>query len=287
MHVLNIPVSPDLLRRWRSWLAPPRQPFFLTPAEADALGLDTHPRAGAPLTPEERDTFTVWNVPAQADRVAWLSLEEWDALPPARRRTLLHAQVRHGRGNLPLRRQFAPLLPEPLPARFLWRPGWLTPAVLARIVSDDRPACQRAGVPEQVWRAARPLLPCARDLAGTFPAGSGPNCFGTVMAAAGVVGAEREWMQREPFEGFLRERTRPAGQDEQPGTLLVWRSADGLAQHAAVTLGGGWALHKPSQGWMTPRVVLDVQTLKRSCRTPGWQLTRRTLLETAATCRSA
>ncbi|PNY81401.1 hypothetical protein [Deinococcus koreensis] len=287
MHVLNIPAPPALLGRWRSWLAPPRQPFFLTRAEADALALDTLARADARLTPEERDTFTAWNVSAQADRVAWLTLDEWDALPPPRQRTLLHAQLRHGRGNLPLRRQYAGLLPAPVPARFLWRPEWLTPAVLARLVSDGRPACRRADVPEPIWQAAAPTLPGARELAGTFPAGSGPNCFGTVMAAAGVVGAEREWMQREPFEAFLRERTRPAGQDDRPGTLLVWRSVDGLAQHAAITLGGGWALHKPSQGWMTPRVVLDVPTLKRSCRTPGWHLTRRTLLAGAATCRSS
>jgi hypothetical protein len=44
------------------------------------------------------------------------------------------------------------------------------------------------------------ILPRARELAGTFPGGSGPNCFGTVMAAAGVEGAADEWMQRQPFD---------------------------------------------------------------------------------------
>lgn len=48
-------------------------------------------------------------------------------------------------------------------------------------------------------------------------------------------------MGREPFEAFLQERTRPGGDDYQPGTLLLWRSANGQAQHAAVTLGDGWA----------------------------------------------
>jgi len=81
-------------------------------------------------------------------------------------------------------------------------------------------------------------------------------------------------MQREPFEAFLAAHTRPGGRDDQPGTLLVWRDVAGAVQHAAVTLGGGWALHKPSQSWMTPRVVLPVHTLKRFSRTRGWRLHR-------------
>ncbi|BBN93823.1 hypothetical protein DEIGR_102697 [Deinococcus grandis] len=120
MNVLNIPVDAALLAAWRGWLAPARQPFYLTAAEAEALGLDTVPRAGLTLTPEERDTITEWNIAPGADRVAWLTLADVDALPPASRRALLRAQVRHGRGNVPLGRAFPELgLP---PGRFLWRP---------------------------------------------------------------------------------------------------------------------------------------------------------------------
>ena len=39
MQILNIPVAPATLERWRSLLAPPQQPFFLTAPEAAALGL--------------------------------------------------------------------------------------------------------------------------------------------------------------------------------------------------------------------------------------------------------
>jgi hypothetical protein len=69
-------------------------------------------------------------------------------------------------------------------------------------------------VAEATWDALAGVLPTARELAGAFPPRSGPNCFGTVMGAAGVTGAAATWMQREPFEQ--------------------------------------WALHKPSQGWMSP-----------------------------------
>ena len=64
------------------------------------------------------------------------------------------------------------------------------------------------------------MLPGARHLAGTFAAGSGPNRFGTVMATAGVPGAESEWMQRAPIEGWLAEAAPPGGSAGEPGTLL-------------------------------------------------------------------
>ncbi|MCP2014948.1 hypothetical protein L1280_002100 [Deinococcus sp. HSC-46F16] len=282
MHVLNILVSPDLLGLWAGWLALERQPFFLTGEEVRALGLHAEPRAEARLTPEARDTFALWGVAPGADHVAWLTEEEWLALPTATQRALVRAQVRHGRGAVPHVRDFADLLPHLPGSRFVWWPSLLSPAVLARVVAQDQRACRRDEVPEHVWDAAATILPGARELAGTFPHASGPNCFGTVMGAAGVPGAEREWMQRTPFEAFLAERTQPGGRDDQPGTVLVWRDAAGAVQHAAVTLGGGWALHKPSQTWRSARVVLPVRELIAYSRTPGWRLGRVTLRQLLA-----
>src|ERR1022692_777258 len=62
---------------------------------------------------------------------------------------------------------------------------------------------------EATWADAQALLPQARELAGTFADGSGPNCFGTVMAAAGGGRAAQEWMQRDPFEQWLAAVTTP------------------------------------------------------------------------------
>jgi cell wall-associated NlpC family hydrolase len=97
------------------------------------------------------------------------------------------------------------------------------------------------------------------------------------MGAAGVSHAADTWMQREPFEEWLSDVTEPGGRDDDPGTVLVWRSAAGVVQHAAVTLGDGWALHKPSQGWMSPVKVLAVRDAIRSARAPDRRLVRRTL----------
>lgn len=278
VRVLGIPVSAELQARWRSWLAPPCQPFFLTVAEAGAFDLSTLARKEAELTPEERDTNAAWGIAAQADRVAWLTLRQWHHLSLPRQRELLATQVRHRRGNIPRRRDFADLLPGLPDARFLWTPDLLTDAVLERVVSGGGPICQKAQVPRSVWTAASASLPRVRELAGTFAPHSGANCFGAVMGAAGVAGAGSEWMQREPFETFLRQRTRPGGTDDQPGTVLLWRSAHGVAQHAAITLGGGWAFHKASQIWTSPRVVLPVDILKRAARERGRRLSRRRLL---------
>lgn len=278
MNVLGISVPPLLLERWAGWLAPARQPFFLTAEEVAVLGLETVPRAEVRLTPELRDTFHEWNITPHAERVAWLSEEDWGSLSPTARRRLLRAQVRHGRGGVARTRDFADLLPHLAGARFVWWPSLVSPLVLERVVSSGGLACQRDLVPGEVWDAAAPVLPRARELAGTFPHASGPNCFGTVMGAAGVPGAEREWVWREPFETFLADRTGRGGRDDHPGTVLVWRDRSGRVQHAAVTLGGGWALHKPSQSWMTARVVLPVRGLIRYSRTRGWRLHRSRLL---------
>ncbi|MGY4544558.1 hypothetical protein ACVWY0_004505 [Arthrobacter sp. UYNi723] len=130
-------------------------------------------------------------------------------------------------------------------------------------------------------RLGREVIPSVRSapadvraLAGTFPHASGPNCFGTVMAAAGGSEAADVWMLQEPFEEWLSAVAVPGGNDNDPGTVFVWRSTSGLAQHAAVTIGGGYALHKPSQGWMSPRKVLTVQEVIASARQPGRRLTR-------------
>jgi hypothetical protein len=47
------------------------------------------------------------------------------------------------------------------------------------------------------------------------------------------------------------------------GTALVWRDGHGNDTHAAVTLGSGWALHKPGQEWLSPHQVLTVRDLIR------------------------
>ena len=273
MRVLDISVSPTVLDSWRNHLAPPRQPFFLTRTDTEWLNLSATPRRLLQLTPEERDTCTTWAVAQEADRVTWLTPVDWDALPPAARRELLRLQVRYGRGNVPLGRHYADLLPGLAPGRFLWRREQLTPDVLSRLVSREGAACRREQVPPAVWDEARSLLPRVRELAGTFPQGSAGNCFGAVMGAAGETGAEHEWTQREPFEQFLRERATPGGRDEDAGTVLVWRSERG-AEHAAVTLGGGWAFQKAAQTWWTPRVVLPLTEVKRTNRVRGWRLER-------------
>lgn len=149
---------------------------------------------------------------------------------------------------------------------------------LVRYLEDGRRRSQHAVVSENTWQGVADVLPGARRMAGSFSGRSGPNCFGAVMAAAGVPEADQVWMLREPFEEWLAASTRRGGRDEDPGTVLVWRSSDGLVQHAAVTLGDGFALNKPSQGWQSPTKVLTTQGAKFSSRGRGRRLQRHTLL---------
>ncbi|MCU1593152.1 MAG: hypothetical protein JWO12_544 [Frankiales bacterium] len=279
LQVLGIDVPEDLLKRWAGWFAPNPQPFLLDVRD-DLLGSDN-----VELSPELRDTFEVYAVTGGL-RLAWLTEENFRELPQGRRAEVVRAQARYERGLVPSVRSWASLLGDVARHqadrhRFVWWPSLLAGhehRVLTEYVTEGRRPSQHERVAPSVWRASEQLLPDVRRLAGTFPSSSGPNCFGTVMAAAGVEGAEAVWMQRDPFEQWLAGCTTSGGNDAEPGTVLVWRSPEGAVQHAAVTLGGGWAMHKPSQGWMSPTKVLAVPDVIASARSRGRRLSRRRIV---------
>lgn len=286
MRALDIDVPPELVERWVAWFAPAEQPFLVDEALAGKLGL---PVQDASMSAELRDTYEIYGLPDGVG-VVWLAESQLLSLAKPDRAALVRAQVRQERGVVPSVRSWSSVLDHRAAQqgdghRFVWWPSLLAgleEPVLRGYIEEGRRPSQHAAVPEQVWEAAADLLPDARRLAGTFAPASGPNCFGAVMAAAGVPGADGVWMLREPFEQWLSEATRPAGPDSgrdgEVGTVLVWRSPEGLVQHAAVTLGSGWSLHKPSQGWMSPTKVLSTDDVKRSARATGRRLERHTLL---------
>lgn len=246
----GVPLPDGARTRWPGWFAPERLPFCTN--SLDAADRTVLPASTAPDLPMElQDTF--WIYGAGRARL-WLTHGEFDALPTQLRRRLLRAQRDrqeawvHGPDG-----RFGPWWADDLGADL---------APIIEFVERDCPQSRHRQVSDATWAGAAAILPRARELAGTFAPGSGPNCFGTVMAAAGVDGAEDEWMQREPFEKWLATTTIPVrgtAHDIHPGTVFVWRSADSEPQHACVTLGDGWILNKPSQGWMSPRFVWTVE----------------------------
>lgn len=283
VDVLGIEVDNALVQRWAGWLAPTRQPFFLTASEIVELGLPSG-RPDSELSFELRDTYRVWNLPDGLE-IGWLDEDAFHAQPQEVRAELIRAQVRHGRGAVPTVSGWADLLDAQVLREqadghhFVWWPSLVeagTDAVLKRFVTDDQLPCRRTSVSDAVWRAAASKLPNARVLSGTFANGRA-NCFGTVMAAAEVGGAAEGWTMREPFEAWLAASCAAGGGDDLPGTVLVWRDTDLAATHAAVTLGGGWALHKPGQDWICPRQVVTVHDLIRTAP-PGVTLHRYSLL---------
>lgn len=73
------------------------------------------------------------------------------------------------------------------------------------------------------------MLPDARELAGTSGNGSGPNCLGTVMAAAGVRGAADEWMQQAPLARRRTEVSPWGAFGKQGGKGVAQAAQDGVA----------------------------------------------------------
>lgn len=246
VRVLGIDVDDELVDRWRGWLMPARQPFWMSRTDADRLDL---PTGSADLDFETLDAFELYGT--QPDRViVWLDRSAARRLSPSLR------------GLQPARHRW----PTSDPIRDRER--------AIRFVEFGRRRSLHLDVSEATWEAASTVLPGARSIAGTFSPRSGPNCFGAVMAAAGVAGAADVWMQLAPFEQWLAASTVPGGDDAAVGTVLVWRTDAGDPAHAAVTLGEGWLLHKPSQGWMSPTKVLTVDGGKYSARQAGRHLHR-------------
>lgn len=233
MRILNIDVPDDLLAKWRQWYAPGCQ-VFRSHQLSDAAKAALTSVAPQSLPLEIRDTFGAYGD-------GWGRIDEVDfwALSQDVRAELL---ATHEVDEVGLFRWPSELARE-------------GDAPLIAYVADTAPS-RHEDVPEQVWEAASALLPDARRLSGTFAETSGPNCFGTVMTAAGE-DVERDWVKQPQFEEFLARCTQPADMPnvDRPGVVWVWRNADGLAVHACVTVGGGFALNKPAQAWWAPRYI--------------------------------
>lgn len=275
--VLGIDVQPALLKRWAGWLAPDPQPFLVGTE-------DTWPVCSAErgsMTKELIDTYQLYGVAADS-RVIWVSEERFHALPKSSRAALVREQVARKRHAVPSVRAWADLIdPRELRRqadghRFVWWPSLVATnavGILSRVVATERLASRHREVAESTWTACRDVLPAARRLAGTFPAGSTTCCYGTVMAAARADDS-RACASLEPFSEWLATACRKGGDTGQAGTVLVWFNRAHEPVHAAVTIGDGWALEKPSGDWHSPRAVATVADVMRKSRHPGERLER-------------
>ncbi|GAB3497561.1 hypothetical protein [Flexivirga lutea] len=254
IETLGIRVDDELVDLWRAWFAPAEQLFYVRelPEETRSHFVEID-HTSLPL--EIRDTFM-----AYSPGWALLSESQFSQLPAAVRRALATPRQRGYRS--------------------VWWPNRFAAAgdrPLLHYIEDGVRPSQHALVEDPIWERALALLPEAQSLAGTFARRSGPNCFGTVMAAAGVHGAADEWMTQEPFESWLAANATAVAttrHDVDPGIVYVWRQHDGLAVHACVTIGGGWVLNKPSQAWCSPRFIWPTRTAIHHARQPGARLHR-------------
>lgn len=260
VDVLGVPVDDTLVSTWRGWFAPPVQPFPIhllrSDVAADVPGHQVEP------TPEWIETFFMYG-----GRWIWIDENAFLALAPGRRRSLLAARRKSTRPK-----KIISVWPTELDAvgdqlMFDW------------ISSSVRPSRHRS-VGMDIWHRAAGPLPAAQQLSGTFAgSGSGANCFGTVMAAAGEPVADTQ-VPPQRFRKWLDARSEPIKGsycDAEPGVVFVWTEHGKLA-HATVTVGAGWMLTKPSQSWSSPRMIWSVQEAVASWRHPGTRLSRHRLL---------
>lgn len=285
MNVLGVPVSADVYERWARWLAPDVQPFFVGSLRDWPSG----PGCGGTLSAELGHTYRTWRIDRSLE-ILWLDEATFADMPRERRAALVRAQVDHGRGAVPSTRRWSDVVdPRTVRAqadghRFVWWPSLVARnprVVLSRVITGSPDGAAgpaepsiHATVPEETWTRCSLALPNAKSVAGSFPTSSGPNCFGTVMAAAGVADAADGRVLQTPFDEWLGATCRPGGRDGDPGTVLVWRDGSSDPTHAAVTIGDGWALEKASEEWWTPRVVRSAAAVITAARARGQRLER-------------
>jgi hypothetical protein len=152
VEVLGIVVEPSLLRRWARWLAPERQPFFLTTREAAEFGLAPEPRCE--VSPELRDTYELWNVPGDL-AVVRLDEQAFHGLPRPVRAELVRAQLRHGRGAVAAVDDWADVLDarglreQADGQHFVWWSGMVEPLTAGQSAprtGESRCECRRVAV---------------------------------------------------------------------------------------------------------------------------------------------
>ena len=192
----------------------------------------------------------------------WLSEEEFDSLRPSIRRSLLAVRRRTVR-------------PKSMPAWPSELAGAGDELMFKWIASGTVRPSQHQNVSRSVWKRAQTVLPDAERLAGTFAGGSGPNCFGTVLAGIGLDVSDVQ-IGPDKFQAWLDEHTEGVTGtrcDEEPGVVFAWTEHGKLA-HATVSIGGGRMFGKGSQAWSSPRFVRTVRNVVDSWRYPETRLSR-------------
>ncbi|MBA3867609.1 MAG: hypothetical protein H0X30_00490 [Anaerolineae bacterium] len=284
-------ISEGLMAQWSQLLVCEPSPFFIPdtvmlPEETLILSRKAFSEVG--FDASFRDSYTVYHISPDGNRVAFLSSAEFDTLPQESQQALLAAQCAMKRGQVYRWKQIEPFLTgcvEQAETRSVSAAGekylvldtkiWqllsedMRQAWLVDFVTADKPAvCLSPTLSEADW-AAMPY-DSIRALAGTFPARSGANCFSTTLAAiTHQMDTARTiadfWLHQEPFlEGLerrgyhlLEENLMPDARDR----VLIWNDQQGKPQHTCYLIGNGLVVNKNSQSWFSPRQLLYLDTV--------------------------
>lgn len=284
-------ISESLMAQWSQLLVCHPSPFFIHDdivLPEETLILSRKAFSEINFDASLRDSYATYHISNSANRVAFLSTVEFDALPSESQHAVLLSQCEMKRGQVYPWKQVVPFLADCIEQaetrsvsvageKYLvldtkiWqllsediRLAWL----IHFVGIDHPPVCLSSTLSEADW-AAMPY-DAIRTLAGTFPAKSGANCFSTTLAAitqhpSTAITIADFWLHQEPFlEGLQRRRYHLLKDTLKPDArdlVLVWNDQHQKPQHACYIIGNGLVLNKNSQSWFSPRQILSLDTV--------------------------
>ncbi|HEU4324426.1 MAG TPA: hypothetical protein VFS21_14830, partial [Roseiflexaceae bacterium] len=125
--------------------------------------------------------------------------------------------------------------------------------------------------------------PAVEDLANTFCAHSGPNCFATTLAAITPDRASAQlisqlWLTADAFlhglaqRGYRDQQTSTIEPADLTDAVVVWADQAGEPRHACYVITAGIALNKDSQTWYAPRQLVDLAEIIGVWAEDGYRL---------------
>ncbi len=301
-HLLGCPLATEVQTAWLEHFVVEREPFFLPDDLLPLLPADIPLLARADTTAlllsrSALDTYGTFRIGPQARWLTALTPAVFADLTREVQERLLAAQWSLGRRHVYPWDTIQPLLPDTLPPALVQRRTAAAPHVLGldsalwhALDHSQRwhwiewfVLQQASPYPVVPLEAVQGSPPAVVELANTFCAHSGPNCFATTLAAITPDRASARliselWLTADAFlhglaqRGYRDQQTHAVEPTGLADAVVVWADAEDVPRHACYVIAAGIALNKDAQTWYAPRQLVGLAAIIDVWAEDGYRL---------------